>query len=260
MASLKKIMLKLVGRREFATKDEKWAARMEVRRQVLASEAWERGSDMAQRKYDSYEDYVAHQSSKLDKIIHRLEENKDADLDNFVERFENCAALKEAKSVLCLGARLGTEVKALHKLGYFAVGIDLNPGSKNEFVLPGDFHHVVFPDVSVDAIYTNALDHVFDLERVVGEVKRMLRPDGVFVADLICGYEEGFMPGDFESIHWQKAGDFAERISQMTGFALENTRDLGRINRDSWIQAVFRKPAVGAEVDRPEEVTSDPSR
>ncbi len=87
----------------------------------------------------------------------------------------------------------------------------------------------------------------------------MLRPDGIFVADLVSGYEEGFLPGDFESIHWQKAGDFAERISRLGGFALENTRDLGQTNRDRWIQVVLRKPTAGRAADRPEEEPSEPS-
>ena len=47
--------------------------------------------------------------------------------------------------MLCLGARLGTEVRALHNLGYFAIGIDLNPGVDNPYVLMGDFHKLVFP-------------------------------------------------------------------------------------------------------------------
>ena len=58
--------------------------------------------------------------------------------------------------------------RALHDLGYFAIGIDLNPGDANPYVLPGDFHRIVFPDASLDAVYTNALDHVFSLEQVVG--------------------------------------------------------------------------------------------
>ena len=149
---------------------------------------------------------------------------------------------KGARTVLCLGVRLGTEVRALHSLGYFAIGIDLNPGEENPYVLPGDFHSVVFPDGSVDAVYTNTLDHVFDLDKMIGEIRRLLRPDGIFIADVLQGYDEGFVPGAYESTHWRDSGAFLEKIRETGGFVLEGLRELGQIRRDRWRQAVFRKP------------------
>ncbi len=144
---------------------------------------------------------------------------------------------------MCLGARLGTEVRALHALGHFAVGIDLNPGEGNGYVLPGDFHAIVFPDGSLDAIYSNALDHVFALDRLVGEVRRLLRPGGLFVLDLMQGYEEGNVPGEFEATIWRDRDSFIERIVELGGFASEGVRDLGYTRRDHWTQVVLRKPA-----------------
>jgi SAM-dependent methyltransferase len=204
---------------------------------------WEHREDGAMRKYASYEEYVDHQASKLDKIAHRLREKEAEDLAEFRRRFETCAGLGGARSVLCLGARLGTEVRALHDLGYFAIGIDLNPGEKNPYVLPGDFHRIVFPDGSVDAVYTNALDHVFSLENVVGEVQRVLRPGGVFVVDLELGSAEGFVPGEYESVMWRDHQTLIERIRDLGKFAIEGVRDLGRTRRDQWTQVAFRKPA-----------------
>jgi SAM-dependent methyltransferase len=207
------------------------------------SERWQRHTDQAKRSYGSYDEYVAHQASKLPGIAHRLRETEDEDYAEFKRRFEGCSALREVRSVLCLGARLGTEVRALHALGHFAIGIDLNPGSDNPYVLPGDFHAIVFPDGSLDAVYTNALDHVFALDKVVGEVRRLLRPDGVFVVDLVQGYEEGYVPGDFEAAIWRDRESLIERIRDLGGFAMETVRDLGHTRRDHWTQAVFRKPA-----------------
>ena len=204
---------------------------------------WEHGEDGARRKYASYEEYVDHQASKLDLIAHRLREKEDEDFAEFRQRFETCAVLAGARSVLCLGARLGTEVRALHDLGYFAIGIDLNPGENNPYVLPGDFHRIVFPGGSVDAVYTNALDHVFSLENVVGEVQRVLRPGGVFVADLELGSAEGFVPGEYESVMWRDQQALIERIRDLGKFAIEGVRDLGRTRRDQWTQVAFRKPA-----------------
>ena len=207
------------------------------------AELWEHSQEGARRKYASYDEYLEHQGSKLDKIAHRLREKEDEDFAEFRRRFASCAALAGARSVLCLGARLGTEVRALHDLGYFAIGIDLNPGERNPCVLPGDFHRIVFPDGAVDVIYTNALDHVFSLEELVGEVRRLLRPGGVFVADLELGSEEGFIPGEYESAMWRDHQALIDRIRTLGGLEVAQTRDLGKTRRDQWTQVVFRKPA-----------------
>lgn len=204
-------------------------------------ERWQRAEDEVKRTYASYDEYLSHQSAKLEGIVERLEETDDEDFVEFKRRFATCAALRDVRSVLCLGARLGAEVRALHMLGHFAVGIDLNPGESNAYVLPGDFHAIVFPDGSLDAVYTNALDHVFSLEKVVGEIRRLLRPGGPFIADLVQGYEEGFIPGEYEAIHWRDRRSFIARVAELGAFEVEETRELGRHRRDLWTQVVFRK-------------------
>ncbi len=212
---------------------------------------WQRSEAEAKRRYGSYDEYVTHQASKLDQIVHRLRETEDDDYAEFKRRFEGCTALQEARSVLCLGARLGTEVRALHALGHFAVGIDLNPGPDNRYVLPGDFHAIQFPDGSLDAIYSNALDHVFALDQLVGEVRRLLRPGGLFVLDLVQGYEEGYVPGEFEATIWRDRGSFIERVRELGGFTIDEVRDLGHTRRDHWTQVLLRKPALAAATPRP---------
>jgi SAM-dependent methyltransferase len=213
------------------------------RARFYESGLWEHSDEGARRKYASYVEYLDHQASKLDRIAHRLREKEDEDFAEFRRRFATCAALEGARSVLCLGARLGTEVKALHDLGHFAIGIDLNPGDDNPYVLPGDFHRIVFPDASIDAIYTNALDHVFSLDKVIGEVRRLLRPGGVFVTDLELGSAEGFVPGEYEAVMWRDHGALIKRIRTLGDFEVEETRDLGKTRRDQWTQVVFRKPS-----------------
>jgi len=207
------------------------------------SERWEQSGDLARRRYDSYDEYVSHQASKLDKVIDRLKRNELAEFNEFRERFQLCSALAGARSILCLGARLGIEVRALHSLGYFAVGIDLNPGPDNAYVLPGDFHKIVFPDSSVDAIYTNTMDHVFDLPRMIGEVTRLLRPNGLFLVEIEVGFAEGHLPGDYESIHWRDSETFTDKICELGGFAVESVRELGKTRRGQRKQILFRKPA-----------------
>lgn len=200
---------------------------------------WASNGGLIKRAYDSYEAYRDHQTAKLDAIVERLRRTEEEDLAVFLRRFEACEPLREARSVLCLGARLGTEVKALHRLGHFAIGIDLEPGPDNRYVLPGDFHHVVFPDGSLDGLYTNALDHVFDLDQVLSEVDRLLRPKGLFIADIELGYDEGFIPGEFEATHWCSRRALLDRLMALTGFALEYPPELTK--RDRWTQVVLRK-------------------
>lgn len=242
MAALKRIKnILLYGLGENA-RQKKLAAKAEARKKTFESGLWNPEEDLVKRDYKSYEEYLRHQAAKLDKIEHRLEETKAEDLADFKRRFEGCSQLADVRNVLCLGARLGTEVEALHAIGYFAVGIDLNPGQGNVYVLPGDFHHIVFPDGSVDAIYTNVLDHVFDLEQLLGEIRRLLRPGGLFIADVLPGYEEGFVPGAYEATHWATEQILFDKIKGISGFNLEEVRDLGQVRRDHWTQAVFRKP------------------
>ena len=223
-------------------RQRKQAVKARARQARFKSDLWVESGGVAFRKYASYDEYLAHQASKFEKVVDRLHETEEEDLAEFINRFKGCAALKEMRNVLCLGARLGTEVRALHALGHFAVGIDLNPGERNAYVLSGDFHHVVFPSGSADVIYTNCLDHVFDLQRIFAEIRRVLRPGGLFVADIWAGYDEGCTPGSYEATHWRSAQAFIEKIRGLGSFSLEEVRDLGHHRRDSWTQAVFRKP------------------
>lgn len=221
---------------------KKGARKARRRQSSFEGSDWQREAGLARRRYASYEAYLEHQSAKLGKLAGRLAGREDEDLAGFLARFRACKPLAAAHSVLCLGARIGTEVKALHALGHLAVGIDLNPGPRNAWVLPGDFHQLVFPDACVDAVYTNCLDHVFDLPRVMAEVARVLRPGGLFVTDVLRGYEEGALVGDFEATHWARSEDLIRRICELTGFELEGT---ATPVAENLLQVVLRKPGPG---------------
>ena len=224
-------------------KERKNKRKHKIRLQKFESGEWQRDQSQVNRRYQSYEDYLTHQASKFDKVEHRLKEMEKIDFAEFERRFKQCDQLNGCRSVLCLGARLGTEVKALHSLGYFAVGIDLNPGKSNDFVLHGDFHALVFPDESVDAVYSNAMDHLFDLRRVVSEVFRVLKVGGIFIVELPPGYEEGFIPGEYASRAWSTVDAFSKEIASESGLEIEQKRDLGEHRRDQWYQVVLRKPS-----------------
>jgi SAM-dependent methyltransferase len=235
-----------------SAKIRKKRLKMTSKRSAFRADFRPAGSGILVRPYQSYDAYVKHQAGKLDRIAGRLREVEDQDYAAFVERFRTCAPLRQARAVLCLGARLGTEVRALHALGHFAVGIDLNPGPDNAYVLPGDFHRIQFPDGSADAVYTNALDHAFDVGRLVVEIGRVLRPGGLLIADVVAGYDEGQVPGPWEAMHWARADDIAALLVAGSCLEMVETRDLGRLREGHWRQLVLRKPPAeqAAAVDR----------
>jgi len=222
-------------RRKLAAKARRRAAKF------TCPGVWQQDGDFVRRAYPSYDAYVAHQRSKLAGHLSQLNDTLGQDLAEFERRFRSCAPLQEAQSVLCLGARLGSEVRALHALGFFAIGIDLNPGADNNYVLPGDFHRLVFADGSIDAVYTNALDHAFDVERVANEVARVLKLDGLFVVDMLLGLELGYVPGDFEAIVWREPRVLVNRLCGDGRFVVVGARDLGPLRRATWQQVVLRK-------------------
>jgi SAM-dependent methyltransferase len=228
----------LFGGRKTRRKETKTARKSDA----FSSDEWQR-DDMgfAHRGYETYDAYLKHQASKLDAAYERRVEKDAAEVALFRAAFEEIPELSRARDVLCLGARLGAEVRALRDLHHFAVGIDLNPGKDNSYVHYGDFHAIPFGDGTVDAVYTNALDHVFDLERVMKEVHRVLRTGGIFVADIIPGYDEGQLPGRYEATFWRSRNELLDRILASGPFYSISLRDLPARDRNHWLQAVMRK-------------------
>ena len=205
-------------------KPSAWRRHLRFRQvKSLASGHWEQqsidSSGIAKRKFNSYEDYLELQRSKLEFL----------DLDNHENRFrkalsdrlKNCVQVSPGMSVLCLGARLGGEVCAFLDHGCFAVGVDLNPGADNKVVLPGDFQNLVFADRSIDIVYTNSLDHSFDLDGVCNEVARVLKTTGFFIVEADPGDadESAIHPDIWASTMWQTVDDLQRTLTQ-SRFAL----------------------------------------
>jgi SAM-dependent methyltransferase len=122
--------------------------------------------------------------------------------------------------VLCLAARKGGEVRAFIAQGAFAVGIDLNPGRDNRYVLPGDFHDLQFADGSVHLVYTNSLDHAFDPDRLLAEVHRVLAPAGILMVEAGNGGHGVAGRGFYESFSWASITELVSLI-EAAGFRLE---------------------------------------
>lgn len=208
------------------------------RREKFDSNLWQKDAGLAQRKYESYEDYVTHQASKLEQIRPQLERTHANQVARFTSNFSQCRELQSARSVLCLGARLGAEVEAFRDLGYLAIGIDLNPGERNKFVLIGDFHDLQFADGVFDAVYCNTMDHVHNLNKILAEVTRVLAPQGLFVMDICLGYEEASLPGAYEAMSWPTALEFANKVAEISQMTLVRH---GHLPDPPWTQAILRK-------------------
>lgn len=183
------------------------------------------GTGLRRRRYSDYQQYIDHQSDKLQHIesdwlpeYERLYEMV------LFERLHEIDLQFEGKSALCLGARLGAEVRVLLKLGCFAVGVDLNPGKSNDFVLHGDFHKLQFANESVDIVFSNALDHAFDLSLVIFEVNRVLKLNGFVLIELMNGSQEGKWKDFYDCFHWERIDDVLTLFDRAK-FRVKDRRD-----------------------------------
>ncbi len=152
------------------------------------------GNGLRQRQYESNKQYLKEQAQKLTRRPEWAKKFSDGFRGGLGKRLKTLTeVLPDHGSVLCLGARLGGEVGAFIDNGYFAVGLDINPGKGNKHVLYGDFHELQFADNSIDIIYTNSLDHVLDMDKVISEVVRTLQSGGIFLSENKGGtHEPGF--------------------------------------------------------------------
>jgi len=173
------------------------------------------------RVYPSYQDYLRRQGSKLEHLdLSRYETDYQRLLG---QRLAGVDGLNKGAAVLCLGARLGAEVRAFHDCGCFAVGLDLNPGRQNRHVLHGDFHEIQFPRESTDIIFSNSLDHVFAVDRFVAEIRRVLKPGGLLILETMKGRAEGTSPDAYASLWWKSVDDVVALFSKHGFKALQRT-------------------------------------
>jgi SAM-dependent methyltransferase len=162
--------------------------------------------------YESYDEYVTHQAQKYDEILARLGGFSNLHITQWRMVFFNSlkalmSILPRDAKILCVGARQGTEVEVLRDLGFCnAIGCDLNPGPANPYVIPGDFMKHHYPDGAFDAVYSNAIDHAFDLDDFFKEQARIVRSGGYGVFDFADFASIGGS-SDFEVQSWDNTDE-----------------------------------------------------
>jgi FkbM family methyltransferase len=160
-----------------------------------ASDAgWFEQGALSRKKYPNYQAYLDEQKSKLPGIrprdLRRYDKEYGQELRNRLSPLsarylhDSGYRLSLPGTALCLGARQGTEVRIFQELGWFAVGIDVNPGPNNRYVVMGDFHKLPYPDGSVDVVFTNSMDHVYRPRKFCEGIKRVLKPHGIFLCEV----------------------------------------------------------------------------
>lgn len=162
----------------------------DVKRAENEGLGWREEGGLYLRNQSSYEAYLKKQASKLSgrpgwclKLSVEL-------CNSLTIRLEGLKIVSKGMSVVCLGARLGGEVEAFIRAGAFAIGVDINPGEDNEYVLHGDFHNLQFPDSSIDIVYCNCFDHCYNPDLVLAEIHRILKPKGLFLMECKAGSGE----------------------------------------------------------------------
>ena len=145
---------------------------------------------ISNRKYKNYEKYLKHQSKKFDigfskKIKKFMPEHFPNAVRSFEKRTNGFKNYIKQGKILCLGARTGAEVIAFRNLGFLdTIGIDINPGKDNEYVIKGDFHNMKFENNLFNTVYSNCIDHAWDLRKLSKEIYRVSKEKAILILEI----------------------------------------------------------------------------
>jgi SAM-dependent methyltransferase len=154
------------------------------------------------------------------------------------KRFGRIQGMIAGKSVLCVGARAGGEVRAFGSLGAFSVGIDIFPADNGTSVLLQSADDIKFADSCVDVVYSNVLDHLPDLPAFASEVHRVLRPGGLFFVDID---DQTRLADEWAVRDTGTEAFYAEFNSSLTSAGLmRNCYTWHDPNREAWLASIKR--------------------
>lgn len=165
------------------------------------------------RPYRSYQQYIRHQISKP---AHADPDDARRFRDRLRTGLKGAGLLEPGLSVLCLGVGGGEEMDAFEGGGRLVIGIELHPNLGGDDYVRADFQRIPFRSSSMDIVYTNSLDHAFDVDLVIGEMRRVLKGGAVAIVDVSLGAREGSPPGVYESVWWDRVDDLLRRFTGFT--------------------------------------------
>lgn len=187
--------------------------------------------DASQKTSSAYVSYEKKQASKLGSGA-TAESQWISTFDQHLERSLHAQLVQPplidiiGSPVLCVGARLGGEVRAFQALPTvkLAVGIDFNPGGRNAHVLYGDAHRLQFKNGSFGSVYTNVMDHILKHDIFAREARRVLKPRGT----LLVWLQHQALKEDGWAVHdLIQERPAIERTIEGAGFELVSVRDVG---------------------------------
>ena len=100
----------------------------------------------------------------------------------------------QSKKAVLLGARLGTEVRALRDLGHRnCIGMDVQVEYANDPTLVeyGDFMDLKYEDNSVQFAYTNCLDHLLEPSDFINGLERVMMHNAFVLLDIDTQHRSG---------------------------------------------------------------------
>ena len=190
------------------------------------------------KQYNNYQNYIKHQRGKKPNMNWLLKYDIDYRKE-LVKRLTSDNIVKKGSSVLCLAARIGTEVKSFIDLNCFAVGIDINLYKNNKYVVYGDFHNLQYSCSSVDIIFSNSLDHSLDIEKLIEQAHRVLKNNGLFILEIINVYNNGGNFGYYEASLWGDVNIVLDKFRKI-GFKKIKQYDFNK----NWQCVYFEKKEV----------------
>jgi len=196
------------------------------------------------RRGFSYEKYVEKQGNKIhnpekrEQLLRRTEHRQRT----FQRVFTRIKDHLRSGRVLCLGARTGCEIIGARRAGFKdSQGIDLHP--VGDLTIQGDWHDIPFENSSFENVFTNSIDHCYDLQKMIHEIRRVLKPKGR-VCLLLSRKQmlhnkkdkEKYMRGSQNFLFWEDALDLAS-VFQEQGFQLVFHERL----RTNWACVILEK-------------------
>jgi SAM-dependent methyltransferase len=143
-------------------------------RRLAAAPDWIGLRRLGRRHSPDYRDYLA---TQLRRTLSKRETDPGAGAVQLINRVAE--EQPSGGAALCVGCRNALELDRFRARGFDdVVGIDLF--SRRDDILVMDMHELSFPDDSFDVVYaSHALEHSYDVDRVVDEIARVAREGAV---------------------------------------------------------------------------------